>query len=250
MKETIRNKNQINDATWKLETWNQKDYERFITYLLSIQDIQYRDFHQNLIPGVDNLIGIRIPTLRAIAKEISRGNYKDYFTLVEDTYYEETMIHGLVIGYLKCDVIEVISYLKVFVPKINNWAICDSVCSGLKITNKNKKIAFDYLSTYFDSEKEYELRFAIVMLMDYFIEEEYLDQIFKICNQIKSDKYYVNMAIAWLISVAFVKEEEKTMYFLKNNQLNVVTYNKALQKIIESNRVSKDKKEFIRTMKK
>ena len=132
---------------------------------------------------------------------------------------------------------------------IDNWAICDCCASTYKFTNKNLDEMYQYLQKYITSENEFEVRFACIMLMDYFLNDKYIDRVFEIYNNIKLDKYYVKMAIAWAISVAFVKYEEKTREFLQNNTLDKFTFNKSLQKIIESNRVSKEVKDEMRQMK-
>ena len=166
-----------------------------------------------------------------------------------NTFYEEKMVYGLVIEYMKADFSTRLKYLDIFVPMIDNWAICDCCASTYKFTNKNLDEMYQYLQKYINSEKEFEVRFACIMLMDYFLNDKYIDRVFEIYNNIKLDKYYVKMAIAWAISVAFVKYEEKTREFLQNNALDKFTFNKSLQKIIESNRVSKEVKDEMRQMK-
>ena len=159
------------------------------------------------------------------------------------------MVYGLVIGYMKEDFETRLKYLDRFVPTIDNWAVCDCCCSTYKFTNKNLKEMFEYIQKYIVSKNEFEVRFACIILMDYYLVDEYIDTVFEIFNGIKLEKYYVQMGIAWAISEAFIKYEEKTRKFLKNNSLDKFTYNKALQKIIESNRVSKDVKAEMRGMK-
>ena len=141
-------------------------------------------------------------------------------------------------------------YLEKFIPKINSWAVCDISISGFKITKKNMRYMWQFLEKYLKSENEIELRFAIVMLLDYYITDEYIDKVLKILNNIKHEGYYVKMAVAWAVQVAFVKYPEKTMKLLENNNIDKWTYNKALQKIIESYRVNDEMKKIIRNMKK
>lgn len=217
--------------------------------LFELADDKYRKFQSSLCPNINDIIGVRIPKLREIAKEISKGNPKQFLDNYKCEYFEEKMIYGLIIGYMKEEVKIRLKYLDRFVPMIDNWAICDSCCSTYKFTNKNLKEMFEYIQKYIVSKNEFEVRFACIMLMDYYLVDEYIDIVFEIFNGIKLDKYYVQMGIAWAISVAFIKYEEKTRKFLKNNSLDKFTYNKALQKIIESNRVSKDVKAEMRGMK-
>lgn len=226
-------------------------YKKIRTDLLGLQDKKYQQFHSSLCPETDNIIGVRVPVLRNYAKKLSKQeNFKDYISFNKTVYYEEVMLQGMLIGFIRnTDIKEVLSIIKNFVPKIDNWAVCDIFCSGLKIVNKNKETVWNFIQKYLKSKKEFELRFAIVMMLDYFICEKYIDRVLTILDNIKHEAYYVKMAVAWTISVAFVKFKDKTMKYLKKNNLDDWTYNKALQKICESLRVSKETKKIIKAMK-
>lgn len=217
--------------------------------LFELQDKEYQKFHSGLCPNVNNIIGVRIPDLRKIAKQIAQENPKEYLESIPKEYYEEIMLQGFVIGYMKADLQEKLKYLDKFVPKIDNWAVCDCSVSTFKFVEKNQEEVWEYLQKYLRSEKEFELRFAIIMLMDYYLKEEYIDQVLSIYDQIRHDGYYVKMAVAWAISMAYVKFSEKTWEFLQNNHLDDFTYNKALQKMVESYRVDNKTKEKIKKMK-
>jgi len=217
--------------------------------LFEMQDLKYQKFHGALCPNVDNIIGVQVPKLRNIAKELAKTNAKEYLELEDISYYEEKVIQGLIIGISKLSIEDTKKYLKKFIPKIDSWAVCDVVCSSLKITNKYQEEMWEYINQYINSDKEFELRFALVMYLDYFLNEKYIDKVIKNISKIKSDKYYVQMAIAWLLSISYIKQKEKTLEYLKNNNLDDFTYNKALQKIIESYRVSKEDKDLIKSMK-
>lgn len=223
--------------------------ENLREYLYKAVDEKYREFHSSLCPNVNDILGVRIPKLREIAKTIAKDNPIEFLEKYVCEFYEEKMIYGLVIGYMKADLETRIKYLNKFVPMIDNWAVCDCACSTYKFTQKNMEEMFEYIKKYVFSNKEFEVRFACIMLMDYFLIDEYIDEVFQIFNNIKLDKYYVEMAIAWAISVAFIKNEKKTREFLANNTLSVSTFNKALQKIIESNRVDDKTKDEMRKMK-
>ena len=226
-------------------------YKKIRTDLLGLQDKKYQQFHSSLCPGTDNIIGVRTPILRNYAKKLSKQeNIKEYIFFNKTVYYEEVMLQGMLIGFIRnTDIKEVLSIIKNFVPKIDNWAVCDIFCSGLKIVNKNKETVWNFIQKYLKSKKEFELRFAIVMMLDYFICEKYIDRVLTILDNIKHEAYYVKMAVAWTISVAFVKFKDKTMKYFKKNNLDDWTYNKALQKICESLRVSKETKKIIKAMK-
>ncbi|MGM9944593.1 MAG: DNA alkylation repair protein [Lysinibacillus sp.] len=217
--------------------------------LLNLSEEKYRAFQSNLCPGVENILGVRVPLLRKISVQLSKGDYADYLNNEDVKYYEETMIRGLTIGYIKVDNDTRFDYIRNFVPQINNWAICDSFCSNLKFTKKNMNEVWNFLMTYLSSDKEFELRFVIVMMLNYFMTDEYIDDVLNILNDIHHNGYYVKMAVAWALSVAYIHFPNKTLDYLKNNNLDNFTYNKSLQKIIESNRVCKEDKNLIRTMK-
>lgn len=217
--------------------------------LMEWSDENYQRFSSALIPNINNVLGVRLPLLRKLAIEIARGDWRAYLEQAEDDYFEEVMLQGMVIGYVKADIEEVLSYVSEFVPKIDNWSVCDSFCLGLKITKTNKLRVWDFIHPYLTSDKEYELRFGIVMLLFFFIEDEYIDRLLQLLNNIKHDGYYVKMAVAWAISICYVKLPEHTMVMLRTNSLDKFTYNKALQKITESHQVDPEMKRMIRGMK-
>ena len=169
---------------------------------------------------------------------------------IEDKYYEELVIQGMLIGFqTKAPIEEVIKQVKEFVPKINSWAVCDTFCAGLKITKKYQTEMFKVIKGYLKSKQEYEVRFAIVMLLDYYINDQYIDQVLQILNNIKLDKYYVQMANAWAISICLIKYYNKTLDFLNTTKIDDFTYNKGIQKICESLRVDKKTKNMLKCMK-
>ena len=217
--------------------------------LFQMQDLKYKEFHSNLCPNVDDIIGVRVPVLREYAKELYKNNKLSEIK-IGNKYYEELVIQGMIIGFqTKEPIEEVIKQIKEFVPKINSWAVCYVFCAGLKITKKYPKEIFNLIQGYLKSEKEYELRFAIVMLLDYYINDEYIDKVLQILNNVKSDKYYVQMANAWAISICLIKYYEKTILFLEKCKLDKFTYNRAIQKAIESYRIQDNKKQELRKMK-
>lgn len=217
--------------------------------LFELSDDKFKTFHSRLCPNTDNIIGVRLPLLRQIAKEIAKGDWRNFLSNSKEEYYEEILINGLVIAYAKCDVEERLNYIESFVPKIDNWAICDSFCNTLKFVNKNKEIMWEFIQSYLKSYNEFEIRFAVVIILNYYITEDYIDLVLKTLDNIKHDGYYVKMAVAWAISMCFIKFEEKTMAYLKDNSLDDFTYNKSLQKICESLRIDKNTKELIKSMK-
>ena len=218
--------------------------------LFLLADEKYKKFHSSLCPGTNNIIGIRVPVLRKLAKEIVKENWQQYLNTAKNDYYEEIMLQAMVIGFAKMDLHKRLEYVKKFVPKIDNWAICDTACAGFKFAKKYPKEIWEFIKPYLSSNKEFEIRFGVVMLIDFYITEEYIKDVLKILNEIEHDGYYVKMAVAWAISICYIKFPKETLKLLEKNKLDSFTYNKALQKIIESYRVSKEEKEKIRVMKK
>lgn len=226
------------------------DFEYIKNELIKNSEYEYKIFSSKLIPNIDNVLGVRLPFLRKLAKKIAKNDIAENFIYnYDDIYFEETMLKGLVIGYIDCDINKRFLYCDFFVPKINCWSICDSFCNTLKSVKEYKELTFKYLDKYINSDKEYYNRFAIVMYMTYFIDEQYIDKIFKYFDNVKSKEYYAQMSIAWALSMFYIKFPDKTLNYLMNCNLLDFTYNKTLQKIIESRQVSNEDKNFIRTLK-
>jgi len=218
--------------------------------LLKEAEKDYKKFSSSLIPNVNNVLGVRLPVLRKIAKNIyNSGDYENFLKQRKIQYLEEAMLQGMIIGLLKKSPSEMLEYIRDFVPSIDNWAVCDCFCSGLKFTKKNLALVWDFIQPYFESENEYDLRFAYVMLLSYFVVPEYIDRVLEKIDNFNDERYYSKMAVAWLVSVCFVKERDKTLLYLKNSKLSKWTYNKSIQKICESLRVDKKDKELCRSLK-
>lgn len=223
-----------------------QDYNKFIEYLFSLKDDEYQKFNQKIVK-IDNIIGIRLPILKNIAKIIAKNDYLSFIKNNKHQYSEEIMLHGLVITYLKIDFNESIKLFDEYIKYIDSWATCDSVVMNYKVVSKNLDTCLIKIKEYLKSDKPFIKRVGIVLLF-YYLNDDYIDEVLKLINSIKSDDYYVKMANAWLISICLVKYYDKTVKFLKSCQLDDWTYNKALQKAIESFRI-KDK-ETLRKMKK
>lgn len=212
--------------------------------LFENRDLKYRDFHKKLIPGVeeDRIIGVRVPQLRKIAKGLENDDFGWY-------YYEENMLHGFYIGLSKLGYEEKLSMLDAFIEHIDNWAVCDSAVSSFKFIAKNRESFLKYIEKYAKSEKEYELRFVVVVLMDYYLTDEYVDFCLNHFVTLKSDYYYVKMAVAWALSKAFVRYESLVLPILEQHLLDVDTEKMAIRKIKDSYQVSKEKKQYLNTLK-
>lgn len=232
----------------------EKMKEEIKKQLKQLSDQKYKEFHGNLCPGTDNIIGIRVPILRNYAKElVKKYSIEELLKNIDNEYYEEIMLQGMIIGLdKKANIETILEYMKEFIPKIDNWAICDVFCAGLKITNKYPKEIWSFISKYLESDEEFELRFAIVMILDYYINEQYIDKVLKVLDSVHIDKYYVQMAVAWAISICLIKFYDRTIRYLQseNCHLDKFTYNKSIQKAIESYRITDEQKVSLRSLKK
>ncbi len=232
-----------------LETcnWNQT-YTAFLNYLGSLQDLKYRDFHGKLIQDTNTLIGIRTPILKKIAITVSKNKPYDFLKCVQHDTYEERIIHGLVIGYLKIPFGECISLLNDFLPFNNNWAINDIVCSNLKIWKDHLEEGLDVIRQYVVNQNGWIRRFGLVLLLNYYINDTYIDSILELCSKVPGDEYYVGMANAWLLSLCYIHYPQKVVFLLEHSILDHFTQKHTIQKIIESTRVSSKDKEQMRRL--
>lgn len=217
--------------------------------LIEAYDDKNAEFFSKISPEAGNVTGVRVPYLRNLAREIVKGNVKDFLDNYNIESHEEFLLKGIVIGYAKITIYEKFSYLEKFIPEIYDWSGCDIVISSFKFKENELSEVYSFIMQYRNSKKEYETRFMLIMLLSNFIKEDYLDKIKELLETEKFDKYYAQMAAAWLISVMFVKYRDYTLSYLNNNRLDDFTYNKALQKIRESNRVTKEDKELVKQMK-
>ena len=212
-------------------------------------DPKYKEFHQSLVPGLDSMLGVRIPRHREIGKRLGKSGWEEYLREASDSSYEELMLQGLVIGYGKMDRERRVQCLEQFIPKINNWAICDCSCSTYHFMRKEPDFWFTFLEKWLSGGREYEIRFGVVCLLDHFVNQEYLERVLKICDSIRHDGYYVKMAVAWALSVCCAHFPEQTKRYLENNSLDDFTLNKTIQKCRESYRISKEDKEYLLKLK-
>ena len=219
--------------------------------LFNLEDAAYREFHLRTCPQAQHVIGVRMPAQRKLAKQIvKQGNYWQFLDNYEPHYYEEVLITGIVLASAPMSLVERLDYTAWFVPKINNWAICDCFCSSFKFQEEDLPKVWRFIMQYRKSSQEYELRFMFVMILDHFIRAEYLTQIFQLLDEVKSEgKYYVEMAKAWLVAEMFAKQRAETLDYLQRDQLSTFAHNKAIQKACESFRVSAEDKQTLRGMK-
>ena len=228
-----------------VKTWNKEHYKEFVKYLLSLQDIKYKEFHSSLVLNSKyEMIGIRVPIMRNVAKKIAKSNIEEFLEYAQNKYYEEIMIQGLVISNIKDEKLFYNHFIK-FIKKIDNWAICDSFCSSIKIVRNYEDKYFKENIKMALNKDEFISRVGLVMILNHFISQKNLKIIFDTLNKIQSEKFYINMAEAWLVCEMYIKYPKETKNFLKNNRLNKFTQNKAISKIHDSYRVSKEEKELL-----
>lgn len=221
------------------------EYQEVLAELEKAADEKYRVFNESLIPGVRKTYGVRIPVLRTMAKKLAI-DWQDFLSCAQDDSQEEIILQGLVIGYARMPIEERLRRLTDFIPKIDNWAVCDTVCSTLKFINKDLSGFHLFLEPYMQSTEEFKLRFAIVCLMDYYITDEYIEEVLNYLAATNHPAYYVQMAAAWALSVCFVKYRDLTMpYFRDGLIINDWVNNKVIQKIRESYRASAEDKELL-----
>lgn len=219
--------------------------------LKELSDKKYQEFHSKLCPGINNILGVRVPILRKYAREFLKNFKNMTYRDLDNEFYEEIMLQGMLIGMeSKNKVEENKEALKWFIPKIDNWAVCDICISGLKFIGKNPKDYWEFIKDYAMKKNEFEKRFAYVAMLDYYLNDDYIDEVLEILVNESSEDYYVYMAVAWALSVALVKYYDKTLGVMINSRLNVITYNKAIQKACESYRITKEQKEELKKLKK
>jgi Predicted DNA alkylation repair enzyme len=210
----------------------------------NMADDGYRKFMAKLTPNInpDTILGIRTPQLRSFAKQLAKDDWRTYLDNAVDDSFEEILLQGMVIGNIKAELDVILPYVINFIPKIDNWAVCDSFCVSLKLPLKYPAEMWNFLQPYLIDERVYHIRFGIVMLLAYYVNEQYIRSVFEYFDKIKSEDYYVKMAVAWAVSVCYFKFPDITMKYLKNNQLDDFTYNKSLQKIRESRKIDEKTK--------
>ncbi|WP_034449027.1 DNA alkylation repair protein [Butyrivibrio sp. AE2032] len=214
-----------------------------------LQDKGYREMQITIIPTVDagSIIGVRTPALRALAKEITKRD--DVALFLDDLphkYFEEDQLHAFILSGMK-DAEKCIELVDRFLPYVNNWATCDQMSP--KVFRKNKELLLGYVDRWIKSDLTYVKRFAIGMLMEHFLDEDFKTSFLTKVSKIRSEEYYVNMMIAWYFATALAKQYDAALPFIEGNKLDKWTHNKSIQKAVESYRITPEQKEFLKTLK-
>lgn len=215
--------------------------------LFKKQDKDYQVFSKRLIKTSYPIIGVRAPLLKNYSKQLIADNTP--LDKYKDKYHEEIILHGYAISKAKIDINEKIKLIDKYIPILDNWASCDSFIMSLKFIPKNKEIFYKQIKKYLKSNKEFIQRFAMVCLLDYYVQDkEYLDDIFKVLKTEKYNGYYSKMAGAWLLSYCLIFYYEETYEFITTTKLDEFVYKKGIQKTIDSFRVSDARKKKLRTL--
>lgn len=224
--------------------------EQITKELFALRDEAYFQFHKKLIPEIqeERIIGVRTPALRTYAKELAkRPEAYDFLQELPHTYYEENNLHGALLSLLYKDVESYLCELEKFLPYIDNWATCDMM--GPKIFKKNLPLVYEYVKKWIASEDTYTVRFGVVTLLGYFLEDAFEPEMLDLAAGIHSEEYYIKMAVAWYFSIALVKQYDAAIPYLQKQIMPTWTHNKAIQKAIESRQIDTETKKYLRTLK-
>ena len=212
--------------------------------LESLADPAYKAFNESLLPGVETAYGIRLPQMRQVAKALLRQDPAGFLEHFQPNCYEETQLRGLVIGGMKMPWEEKRPLVEDFLPRIDNWAVCDTFCGSLKPRSpQDVPLMWEFLKPLYASDEEYKARFAAVMQLSHFVDAAHLEEGLGLLGQVRHPGYYAKMAVAWALSVWFVKFPQETESLLAQRAFEPWVQNKAIQKVRESRRVSKEDKD-------
>lgn len=201
-------------------------------------------FSEGLTPNCKPMLGVRLPELRKIAKEIAKTDYRGFLEECPDTYFEYETLQAYVLGYAKDDIETILSYADRFVPKICDWSVNDSFCQNFSIARKYPDRVFSWLMDYAKKEEEFSQRVVAVLLMSHFLVPEYIDKVLASMDILQYDGYYTKMGVAWCVATSYAKFPKETAAYLSDNKLQDWTFNKAIQKMCESYRVTEADKAY------
>ena len=217
--------------------------------LFALRDLKYKEFQAKLIPtrDPDSIIGVRTPQLRKYAKELAkREDVFDFLNALPHPYFDENQLHAFIVSEIK-DYGRCMEEVRKFLPYVDNWATCDQMSP--KVFKKHKPELLDQIREWIKSDKTYTIRFGIGMLMELFLDEDY-DTIYpEMVAKIRSEEYYVNMMIAWYFATALAKQYDTVLPFIEERRLAVWTHNKAIQKSVESYRITDEQKDYLKSLK-
>ncbi len=217
--------------------------------LYELQDLKYRDMQIRIIPTADpeSIIGVRTPELRTIANEMLKsGDHAGFLKELPHTYFEENQLHAFILSGMK-DYDECIDEVEKFLPFVDNWATCDQMSP--KIFKKHKEDLLGHIKEWIASGKTYTVRFGVGMLMEHFLDDDFDSEYPEMVARLRSEEYYVNMMIAWYFATALAKQYERVLPYIEKKRLADWTHNKAIQKSVESRRITEEQKVYLKSLK-
>lgn len=217
--------------------------------LFNLRDSEYAAFQAKLTPTIEpeKFIGVRLPILRKFAKEYAKvPECSQFMSTLPHDYYDENLLHSVLITYIK-DYDTCMQELEKFLPFVDNWAVCDTMSP--KVLKKNKEALLLKIKEWVKSDKTYTIRFGVDMLMSFYLDDDFKPEYLEIPASIRSDEYYVNMMTAWYFATALAKQWDEAVKYIENRRLDRWTHNKAIQKSIESFRVTQEHKDYLRSLK-
>lgn len=225
---------------------------KYLEKLIDLQDESYANFISKLTPNIDRstIIGVRSPQIKKLVKELQNDAEIDIFLKeLPHDFYEENLLHASFISSISKDINIIFEYIDVFLPYVDNWAVCDSMVASLKIFKSHPDLVKEKVLIYLNSDKVYTIRFGIVTLLTYYLDKNFDKEIIDILIKINNDNYYVNMALSWYYSFALIKQYDSFIGLFEKKILPRFVQNKSIQKAIESFRISKERKEYLKTLK-
>ena len=217
--------------------------------LFELQDLKYRDFHAKLVPGmnVNDIIGVRTPELRKFAKQLAKDErVGDFLAVLPHRYLDEMNLHGFIISELK-DYDECLEEIERFLPYVNNWATCDLLSPKAFKQKKNRVRLIENIKRWMASDEPFIIRFGIEMLMSFYLDEDFKPEYLKWVSDIRHEHYYVKMMVAWYFATALAKQWESTLPYIVESTLEKWTHNKAIQKAVDSYRITPEQKELLKS---
>lgn len=231
---------------FNINNWNNLNIKQLTDYLYSNQDLNYKNFNDRIVNTKTETIGVRTPVMRDVAKQICKGNYTSFLKQPMPKLFEFSMIYGLVLSKVKDNNVAYPIFSK-FIKTIDNWAVCDIFCSEYKIVNKYKEFYLNKIKEYATTNSEFIVRVALILLMKFYITTN-INDVFNIISSVTLNKYYVNMGIAWLLSMCYIKYKTETIDYILNNNLSTTIIRMTYQKIIDSKQVSTEDKLYIKSL--
>ena len=218
------------------------------SYLLSQQDIAYRDFTLPLLPNIEEktFIGVRLPVMKKYAKELDEESKQEFLNSLPHLYHEENILHAMILSNVK-DYDEFIRLVNAFLPHVTNWSVCDTLCN--KYLVKYRPQLMQEIKKWLKSDEIYRVRYAVKCLMNYFLCEDFREEHLQMVAEVKLEDYYVRMMIAWYLATGLAKNYDSFVKAIEEKRFDVFTHNKAIQKAVESYRVSEEHKAYLKTLK-